>query len=60
MPQDHATVKILKAISRVSEKLMGTDFDHQKQHPLDCKNQVSLLIEQATDVANLCQCYVGW
>ncbi|KGG50405.1 phosphatidylinositol 3-kinase Tor2, partial [Mitosporidium daphniae] len=59
MPQDHATIKVLKAISRVSEKLAGTDFQHQEK-PLDYKSQVSLLIDQATDIENLCQCYVGW
>ena len=56
---------------RVSDKLHGKDFyssatgDPTEPAPADCEtldvpDQVQRLIEQATDVINLSQAYVGW
>ena len=50
-------------------KLTGRDFDHSifergfranKKDTLEVEDQVSVLIEEATAVENLCQCYIGW
>lgn len=49
--------RAISVISRVSSKLTGTDFD---KNVLNVHSQVSHLIEQATSIENLCQCYVGW
>ena len=50
--------KALDIVQRVRDKLTGRDFD-----PNDClavSDQVDLLIRQATNNENLCQCYIGW
>ena len=50
--------KALDIVQRVRDKLTGRDFN-----PKDClcvKDQVDLLICQATNNENLCQCYIGW
>lgn len=48
----------LDVIDRVKAKLAGKDFKHQG--PLDVNQQVDMLIEQATSLENLCQCFIGW
>ncbi|TPX76526.1 hypothetical protein CcCBS67573_g02191 [Chytriomyces confervae] len=50
--------RALTVITRVSNKLTGKDF--KTQAPLDVPSQVNRLIEQATSMENLCQCYIGW
>ena len=50
--------KALDIVQRVRDKLTGKDFD-----PGEClavAEQVDLLIRQATNNENLCQCYIGW
>ena len=50
--------KALDIVQRVRDKLTGRDFD-----PNEClavADQVDLLIRQATNNENLCQCYIGW
>jgi hypothetical protein len=50
--------KALDIVQRVRDKLTGRDFN-----PKDClsvEEQVDLLICQATNNENLCQCYIGW
>ena len=50
--------KALDIVQRVRDKLTGRDFN-----PKDCLSvteQVDLLICQATNNENLCQCYIGW
>ena len=50
--------KALDIVQRVRDKLTGRDFD-----PDECfavAKQVDLLIRQATNNENLCQCYIGW
>ena len=50
--------KALDIVQRVRDKLTGRDFD-----PNECfavSKQVDLLIRQATNNENLCQCYIGW
>lgn len=56
--EDKVPLKVLKAIYRVADKLTGKDFSTNE--PLDHQNQVSKLIEEATEIENLCQCYIGW
>jgi phosphatidylinositol kinase/protein kinase (PI-3 family) len=43
---------------RIHNKLTGRDFSPKKS--LDVAQQVDLLIKQATDIANLSHCYLGW
>lgn len=50
--------KALQIINRVRDKLTGNDFNQDV--PLTVQEQVDLLIRQATDNENLCQCYIGW
>jgi len=50
--------RAVAAIQRVSNKLNGRDFDYDEV--LDVDAQVQRLIEEATNVENLCQCYIGW
>ncbi|KAA8491164.1 Target of rapamycin [Porphyridium purpureum] len=50
--------RAVAAIQRVSNKLSGRDFDFNEV--LGVPEQVQRLIEQATDVENLCVLYVGW
>ena len=51
--------KAVEVIKRVSNKLKGRDFADADE-PLDVKQQVQRLIDQATLNENLCQCYIGW
>lgn len=50
--------KALIVIERVKAKLAGRDFKHHGQ--LNVNQQVDMLIEQATSLENLCQCFIGW
>lgn len=50
--------KALTIITRVRDKLTGRDFSHEET--LSVQRQVDLLIQQATNNENLCQCYIGW
>ncbi|XP_012282445.1 serine/threonine-protein kinase mTOR isoform X2 [Orussus abietinus] len=50
--------KALAIITRVRDKLTGRDFSHEET--LTVQRQVDLLIQQATNNENLCQCYIGW
>ena len=63
--------RAVAVMRRVSDKLHGKDFyssatgDPTEPAPADCEtldvpDQVQRLIEQATDVINLSQAYVGW
>ncbi|XP_039949400.1 serine/threonine-protein kinase Tor [Bactrocera neohumeralis] len=55
---DITNSKASKVIKRVRSKLNGTDF--QTQNSVAVPQQVDLLIQQATNNENLCQCYIGW
>lgn len=50
--------KALAVMARVEDKLTGCDFDDAGA--LSVVEQVDRLIQQATDVQNLCQAFVGW
>jgi serine/threonine-protein kinase mTOR len=47
------------AFGRVLEKLTGTDFDDTDE-PLSAEEQVDRLVEQATNVENLCVLFSGY
>ena len=49
--------RALQVITRVRQKLTGRDFSSEVLTP---DQQVEKLINQATTVENLTQCYVGW
>lgn len=49
---------VFSVVNRVSNKLTGRDF--KPNVILDVNTQVQKLIEQATSIENLCQCYIGW
>lgn len=51
--------KALTIVNRVRDKLTGHDFS-KPTDALSVKLQVDLLIQQATNNENLCQCYIGW
>lgn len=55
---DITNSKASKVIKRVKRKLTGTDFQSVTSYTV--QQQVDLLIEQATNNENLCQCYIGW
>jgi FKBP12-rapamycin complex-associated protein len=48
----------VKVINRISDKLTGRDFKATVTLPVDA--QVQKLIQQATSMENLCQCFIGW
>jgi FKBP12-rapamycin complex-associated protein len=50
--------RAVAVVTRVSNKLTGRDFNPRVT--LDVPTQVDKLIQQATSLENLCQCYVGW
>jgi len=56
---ENVNAKALQLVRRVSNKLSGRDFG-TKVTPMDISSQVDKLINEATSVANLSQCYVGW
>eukprot|EP01064_Diplonema_japonicum_P019905 TRINITY_DN2882_c0_g1_i3.p1 TRINITY_DN2882_c0_g1~~TRINITY_DN2882_c0_g1_i3.p1 ORF type:complete len:2463 (+),score=482.32 TRINITY_DN2882_c0_g1_i3:61-7449(+) len=54
----HKGVQLLK---RIDDKLNGKDFERvAPEEGLDITKQVDRLINQASSVENLCQCYIGW
>ncbi|XP_016932710.3 serine/threonine-protein kinase mTor [Drosophila suzukii] len=55
---DETNSKASQVIKRVKCKLTGTDF--QTKESVNEQQQVELLIQQATNNENLCQCYIGW
>ncbi|KAH8263388.1 hypothetical protein KR044_008014 [Drosophila immigrans] len=55
---DVTSSKASLVIQRVDRKLTGTDF--QTKDGVTEQQQVELLIQQATNNENLCQCYIGW
>lgn len=50
--------RAVAVVTRVSNKLTGRDFNPRVT--LDVQTQVDKLIQQATSLENLCQCYIGW
>ncbi|XP_023161122.1 serine/threonine-protein kinase Tor [Drosophila hydei] len=54
---DVTNSKASMVIQRVNRKLTGTDFQMPEMTE---QQQVELLIQQATNNENLCQCYIGW
>ena len=50
--------RAVEVINRVSSKLKGQDFAGSGE--LEVHEQVQRLIEDATSVEHLCQCYLGW
>uniref|UniRef100_A0A6B2KZN8 non-specific serine/threonine protein kinase n=1 Tax=Arcella intermedia TaxID=1963864 RepID=A0A6B2KZN8_9EUKA len=58
VPQDVSNQRAVSVINRIKMKLSGRDFNGNDV--LDVTKQVDNLIDQATSVQNLCQCYVGW
>ncbi|ESO95689.1 hypothetical protein LOTGIDRAFT_214800 [Lottia gigantea] len=58
VPLEVLNKKAIDIINRVRDKLTGRDFGGEE--PMNVKNQVELLIKQATTHENLCQCYIGW
>jgi len=50
--------RAVQIVNRIQNKLTGRDF--KPNNVLDVRSQVYQLIEQATSVENLCQCYIGW
>jgi len=53
-----AKEKAVAIINRVRDKLTGKDF--LQEECLTVEKQVDMLILQATNNENLCQCYIGW
>ena len=53
--QNHRAVQVLE---RVKEKLTGSDFKPNEE--LNVPDQVDKLLQQATNLENLCQHYIGW
>ncbi|KAJ2795843.1 hypothetical protein H4S07_006379, partial [Coemansia furcata] len=45
-------------VKRIHDKLVGTDFDKNKQ--LDVEAQIDRLIQQATSAENLAGLFTGW
>lgn len=52
------SARAIQVVNRIHSKLEGTDFGTEE--PLDEKEQMARLIEQATSVANLCVAFVGY
>lgn len=50
--------KAIAIIARVRDKLTCNDFATEEE--LTVAKQMDLLIKQAMDNENLCQCYIGW
>ncbi|KAF7308485.1 Serine/threonine-protein kinase TOR [Mycena chlorophos] len=58
LAQDGRNSKALSVYNRVQRKLNGRDFDPEIE--LTVEQQVDRLIQQATAIENLCQCFSGW
>lgn len=57
-PTEVTNMKARIIVDRVKQKLTGNDFNTIDE--ISVQRQVDLLIEQATNNENLCQCYIGW
>ena len=57
-PKEVQNARALQVLSRVNEKLTGTDFRPDEE--LSVPEQVDKLLIQATNLENLCQHYIGW
>lgn len=57
-PTEATNKKARMIIDRVKQKLTGNDFNSQEA--ISVQTQIDLLIQQATNNENLCQCYIGW
>lgn len=57
-PTEVTNKKARCIVDRVKQKLTGNDFHTQEE--ITVQRQVDLLIQQATNNENLCQCYIGW
>lgn len=57
-PAEATNKKARMIVDRVKQKLTGNDFS--TADPVAVKEQVNLLILQATNNENLCQNYIGW
>lgn len=55
---DQRNERAVQAYTRVQQKLTGRDFKPDTE--LSVPEQVDRLIQQATAVENLCQCFPGW
>jgi FKBP12-rapamycin complex-associated protein len=50
--------RALQVLSRVKEKLTGKDGKPNEEQTVE--DQVARLIQEATNLENLCQHYIGW
>lgn len=57
-PTEVTNKKARMIVDRVKQKLTGNDFNTSDE--ISVQRQVDLLIQQATNNENLCQCYIGW
>ncbi|KAI9804847.1 MAG: hypothetical protein M1825_001216 [Sarcosagium campestre] len=57
-PKEVQNARALQVLSRVKEKLTGHDFKPDEE--LNVNDQVEKLLQQATNLENLCQHYIGW
>lgn len=57
-PTEATNKKARTIVDRVKQKLTGNDFNSQEA--VSVQRQIDLLIQQATNNENLCQCYIGW
>ena len=55
--REQYNARAVQVLSRVKEKLTGKDFGSRE---VSVEAQVARLIQQATNVENLCQHYIGW
>lgn len=58
-PEANLNKRALSILNRIRDKLTGRDFP-QVEAVVSVPKQVDLLIKQATNNENLCQCYIGW
>lgn len=58
-PEANLNKRALSILNRIRDKLTGRDFP-QIEAVVSVDKQVDLLIKQATNNENLCQCYMGW
>lgn len=58
IPTEVTNMKARLIVDRVQFKLTGNDFNTTEE--ISVQRQVDLLIQQATNNENLCQCYIGW
>jgi len=56
--QEVRNERALNVFNRVQHKLTGRDFDPNAA--LTIEAQVDRLIQEATSLENLCQCFSGW